>query len=78
MSEAPLRIEYDREVDAAYIYLRKAKVAATKQITPYVLCDVDSDGCPVGFEVLFASKSLQGLQDALALGHIALKPVEAS
>lgn len=73
MKPSAFRIEYDEEVDALYIHLRDGEVAATREVTPQVFCDVAEDGAPLGFEVLFASKNLQGLKDALKAGHVELQ-----
>ena len=48
---------YDPEADAAYIYLGRGKVAATKEEGPF-LYDVDASGKILGLEILSASKVL--------------------
>lgn len=48
---------YDPEADAAYIYLGRGKVAATKEEGPF-LYDVDASGRILGIEILSASKVL--------------------
>jgi uncharacterized protein YuzE len=55
-----MRLEYDPEVDAAYLRLRGAAVASTEEIAPGVHMDVAADGRPVGFEILDASEVLDG------------------
>jgi len=55
-----MRLEYDPEVDAAYLRLRNAAVASTEEIAPGVMMDLAADGRPVGFEVLDASEVLDG------------------
>jgi uncharacterized protein YuzE len=48
---------YDPEADAAYIYLGRGKVAATKEQGPFIY-DVDASGRILGIEILSASKVL--------------------
>jgi len=55
-----MKLEYDPDVDAAYLRLRGAAVASTEEIAPGVLMDLADDGRPVGFEVLDASDVLDG------------------
>ena len=55
-----MKLEYDPDVDAAYLRLRSAAVVSTEEIAPGVLMDVADDGRPVGFEVLDASDVLDG------------------
>lgn len=55
-----MRLEYDPEIDAAYLRLRVAAVANTEEIAPGVMMDLAADGRPVGFEVLDASELLGG------------------
>ena len=51
-----MKLEYDPEVDAAYLRLRHAAVTSTEEIAPGVLMDLAADGRPVGFELLSASE----------------------
>jgi uncharacterized protein YuzE len=55
-----VKLEYDPEVDAAYVRLRGEAIATTEEIAPGVLMDLAADGRPVGFEVLNASEVLDG------------------
>jgi len=55
-----VKLEYDPEVNAAYIRLRPVAVASTQEIAPGVIMDLGSDGRPVGFELLDASQVLGG------------------
>ena len=55
-----MKLEYDPDVDAAYLRLRDTAVASTEEIAPGVLMDLADDGRPVGFEVLDASEVLDG------------------
>ncbi len=51
-----MKIEYDREVDAVYIYLQQKEVAKTVELTPGVNVDLDEDGKLIGIEVLEATQ----------------------
>lgn len=54
-----MRLEYDKDVDAAYIYISETKkVASTIKVTDDVLIDFDNKGRVLGIEVLNASKHL--------------------
>ena len=55
-----MKLEYDPDVDAAYVRLRSTAVATTEEIAPGVLMDLAADGRPVGFAVLDASEVLEG------------------
>ncbi len=55
-----MKLEYDPEIDAAYVRLRSAAVANTEEIAPGVMMDLGADGRPVGFEILDASEVLDG------------------
>ncbi len=56
MSQAHLEVTYRHgEAFAAYLRLarpRGARVAATREVTPSILADVDSDGRLLGLELL--------------------------
>jgi Protein of unknown function (DUF2283) len=47
-----LSISIDPEADAAYVTLSAAKVARTEEVGEGILVDYDSEGRPVGVEVL--------------------------
>ena len=53
-----MRITYDEEADAMYIYLSEREVARTVQVSSRVIVDLDSDDNLRGVEILFASKAL--------------------
>ena len=53
-----MRLTYDREADALYLALRKAKPADSKDIAAGVTVDLDANGHIIGLEVLDASKRL--------------------
>ncbi len=57
-----MKIEYDKEVDAAYIYLvfpiKDKEVKKTVEINENIFLDYDKDGKLLGVEILNASKTL--------------------
>jgi uncharacterized protein YuzE len=55
--KSPLhKIEYDKTVDALYIYTSNGKISKTIKLNNRVLFDVDKKGKIVGIEILDASK----------------------
>ena len=64
-----MKIEIDKEVDAAYIYLedqsKTGEVARTITVNENIILDFDSSNRLVGIEVLNASKNLPKLQQKL-------------
>ena len=67
-----MKIEYDEEADAAYIYLKyplkDGECKTTKELNENVIFDYDKDGKLVGVEILHASKVLtkKVIEEALA------------
>jgi uncharacterized protein YuzE len=53
-----MKINYDKEVDAVSVTLRKGKVDRTIEIAPEILLDFDADGNPLYLEILGASDKL--------------------
>ena len=51
-----MKIEYDRQVDAVYIYLQQKEVAKTIELSDAVKVDLDEEGNLVGIEVLEATQ----------------------
>jgi uncharacterized protein YuzE len=51
-----MKIEYDREVDAVYIYLQQKEVAKTIELSDVVKVDLDEEGNLIGIEVLDATQ----------------------
>ena len=49
-----MKIEYDREVDAVYIYMQQKEVAKTIELSDVVKVDLDEEGNLIGIEVLDA------------------------
>jgi len=53
-----MKVEYDKEADAAYIYFKEGEVAQTVSLNESVNIDLDSNGITLGIEILDASKNL--------------------
>ena len=51
-------VEYDKKVDAMYIWLRKAKCGISEELAENVIIDLDKKGRIIGIEVLDASKNI--------------------
>lgn len=51
-----MRREYDPEADALYLRLKKRRVSKTVEIADHVFVDLDSEGTPLGIEILFVSR----------------------
>ena len=52
------KITYDPEANALYMRFSDNEIAETLELSESVYVDVDSDGVPVGLEVLDATSSL--------------------
>jgi uncharacterized protein YuzE len=50
-----MKINYDKEVDALSVTLRKGEVARTVEISPEIMVDFDNAGNPLYIEILDAS-----------------------
>ena len=53
-----MKVTYDSDADAMYIYLNEREVARTVQVSDRVLVDLDDEGNLRGVEILFVSKAL--------------------
>lgn len=53
-----MRVEYDGEADALYIYLGEGDVRETVKISEDVLMDIGEDGKIRGIEILETSKKI--------------------
>ena len=51
-----MKIEYDRGVDAVYIYLQQKQVAKTIELSDVVKVDLDDEDNLIGIEVLDATQ----------------------
>lgn len=52
-----MKLEYDSEVDAAYIKLTNAEVADSEEVRPGVVVDYDAQDRVVGVEILHVRKT---------------------
>lgn len=52
-----MKIEYDKEADAVYIYLQQKKSAKTIELSELVKVDLDEEGKLIGIEVLNATQN---------------------
>ncbi|OGI65305.1 hypothetical protein A3A95_03285 [Candidatus Nomurabacteria bacterium RIFCSPLOWO2_01_FULL_39_18] len=55
-----MKITYDKIADAAYIYLKKSKIAKTVCLADRLIADLDKNGKIVGIELLDASSQIGG------------------
>ncbi|HRJ44945.1 MAG TPA: DUF2283 domain-containing protein [Caldilineaceae bacterium] len=53
-----MQIDYDPQADAVYVQLRAGDVDDTLTVGQYIFVDVDSEGVPLGLEILFAGRTL--------------------
>ncbi len=56
------KMSYDKEADAAYIYLAEVKAKSVKKTVPlneHIMVDLDRNGKILGIEILDASKMLK-------------------
>lgn len=53
-----MKVTYDKEVDALNIALRVGTVAATREISPEILLDLDKNGNPLYLEIIGASEKI--------------------
>ncbi len=56
-----MKIEYDKDADAAYIYFKEieeGEVAQTISLNESINIDLDNEGRTLGIEILDASKNL--------------------
>ncbi len=68
-----MKIEYDKEADAAYIYFKEianGEVVQTISLNDSVNIDLDKEGKTLGIEILNASKNLpsNAIKSAVVIG----------
>ncbi len=51
-----MKVEFDPQADAMYIELKDGEVEDTLEVGKSVFVDVDSEGTPLGIEILFVSR----------------------
>lgn len=69
-----MKITYDKIADAAYMTLRKGKVAKTVEMSESVIVDLDKKGHLLGIEMLDASNQLS--RNSIKNGVAANVPLE--
>ena len=68
-----MKIEYDKDADAAYIYFKEiaeGEVVQTISLNESVNIDLDKDGKTLGIEIIDASKNLpvNAIKSAVIIG----------
>ncbi|MEW6200764.1 MAG: DUF2283 domain-containing protein [bacterium] len=53
-----MKIEYSKQADALYIYLKEAYVKRSREIEDGIVIDLDENGHLIGIEVLGVSEKL--------------------
>jgi uncharacterized protein YuzE len=66
-----MKLEYDSQVDAAYIRLSKAEVSDSEEVRPGVVVDYDAQDRVVGIEILHVRKERPDID----LDHLELERV---
>jgi uncharacterized protein YuzE len=66
-----MKLQYDSQVDAAYVKLSEAEVTDSEEVRPGVVVDYDSQDRVVGIEILHVRKERPGIN----LGHLELESV---
>jgi len=56
MKKKAIKFEYDPDVDAAYLTLRRARVAESEEVRPGIVVDFDAGNEIVGVEILRFTK----------------------
>ncbi len=70
-----MKIEFDRQADALYIYIQEKPVNKTKEIEEGILVDFDEDNRLIGLEIMDVTKRFS-LADIVNL-QIENLPVES-
>lgn len=53
-----MKIKYDKQADALYMYFSKERIEKTVKVNPRVMVDIGQDGNVIGVELLFVSHSI--------------------
>jgi uncharacterized protein YuzE len=60
MRRHPIKFEYDKATDAAYLTLSRSKIRESEEVQPGLIVDFDADDRVVGVEILrFAERFAQ-------------------
>lgn len=67
-----IRLEYDRDVQALYVYLRDLPFAYNKELDERRIIDYAADNRPIGIEFLGVDHGvdLRDLPEYAAIGHL--------
>ncbi len=52
-------VEFDSEVNAVYIHLKKGKVDSSEPLADNVIVDVNENGAAIGIEILLSEQDLR-------------------
>jgi len=66
-----MKITYDADADAMYIYIVDRDVFKTKKINDNTLVDLDEEGNIIGMEILFVKKRMPDFLDEVELEKLA-------
>ena len=61
-----IKLEYDRDTDAAYLTLHRSKVVESEEVEPGLIVDMGADDQIVGIEILRFSRRFAGKARKLA------------
>lgn len=53
-----MKITYDKQADAMYIYISEGKIKDTIEVNPRMMVDIGGRGKVIGIELLFVSESM--------------------
>jgi uncharacterized protein YuzE len=77
MKKNAIKFEYDPDVDAAYLTLRKAPVAESEEVGPGIVVDFDASQEIVGVEILRFTKRFNASAGTIkAVRGVAGEPVK--
>ena len=62
----PIKFEYDRDSDAAYLKIRRGKVIESEEVEPGLIVDLDENDQVVGVEILRFARRFAGRTKKLA------------
>ena len=66
-----MKLEYDSQVDAAYVRLSDAQVVASEEVRPGVVVDYDAQDRVIGIEILHVRKERPDINlDRLELENV--------
>lgn len=71
-----MKVTYDKEADALYLYLAKGKIRRTRRVSSRILVDLDAKDRTLGVEVLDLGHFTSPLGRAKKAVHSPLRMVE--